>query len=182
MNSGDTRPNPDPTVLTTQALLREMELLRELFTARLAHSDEARTLSLRVIETRLDGMDRLSESSIRDQKAAVAAALQAAKEAVEKQQEASDKAIAKSETAITKQMDQVVMLVQSGLKSVEVQLDDMKERVVRLESEKSGAASQIQQTQAASQTGSFATMAAVIGGLAAAGLGGGGIAALLMRH
>ena len=51
---GETRHEPDPTLLTTQQLLREQDNLRELVNARLAGLKEA-------IETRLEGSDKAVE-------------------------------------------------------------------------------------------------------------------------
>ncbi len=224
-SASEKRSDPDPSVLTTQALLREIELLREVFTTRQALDSESTKLAFRVVEVRLDGMDRAtnliheqstllpslvdekvaaqeaitrerfegiqtqfrerdvrSTKSSEDDRVALNAALSAAKEAVGKSQEASDKAIAKSEVAFTKQIDQIVLLVQTGAKANDDKLADMKDRLVRLESEKTGAATQVQQTQAASQTGSLGTIAGILGGVLGAGGAAAGVAALLLRH
>ncbi len=53
-SGGDIRPRPDPTVLTTQALLREIGALRDTLETRM---DAINTK----IETRLDGMDKAIE-------------------------------------------------------------------------------------------------------------------------
>ena len=62
-------PNPDPTILTTQSLLREISALKELMIARieessrsqesrLSQNDEKLSLIRSIIETRLDDMDK----------------------------------------------------------------------------------------------------------------------------
>lgn len=54
MQTQTTRPDPDPTVLTTQALFREIGLARELVEAQIGGIRQ-------VFETRLDGMDKAIE-------------------------------------------------------------------------------------------------------------------------
>jgi cation transport regulator ChaB len=51
-------PRPDPTFLTTQQLIRESAGLREMITSKLDAMEASTILRLKVIETRLDGMDR----------------------------------------------------------------------------------------------------------------------------
>lgn len=105
----DWRPRPDPTLLTTQQLLRELASLREIIEARLDGMDKAIELIQRSadkvpteVDTKLSALDaryvekfasiqiqfsdrtKLYDQSTRDSKEAVAAALQAAKEAVTK--------------------------------------------------------------------------------------------------
>jgi hypothetical protein len=165
---------PDPTVLTTQALIREVDALRVEI--------QQQSSSLReVIETRLNGMDKAIEllqvtsdraptavdakinnlkelhgekflgvqrqfderdiranQTILDSKAAVAAALQAAKEAVGLQTEASDRAIAKSEAATTEQMKQLGVQIQTETRALNEKNDDVKDRLTRIEGRGSG--------------------------------------------
>jgi hypothetical protein len=215
-------PVPDPTELTTAALLREISSLKEvIFTridgmdraislfnsnmtrvptdtdkaiyhlqslheAKIHNVDEERQLSQTVIETRLDGMDKAirllqdtadkfpgridekinslkdvhlerfssiavqfnerdvrTESSARDSKVAVDAALQAAKEAVAEQNRSSALAIQKSEASTIKQIDQMGLLLQTGNKAVDDKFDDVKERLTRLEGQGQGKSTMI---------------------------------------
>jgi len=69
----DWRPVPDPTLLTTQQLLRELAALREL------------------LETRIDGLDRLLSRRMDDADKAIQAALVSAEKAVTKAETASEK-------------------------------------------------------------------------------------------
>jgi len=69
----DWRPVPDPTLLTTQQLLRELAALREL------------------LETRIDGLDRLLSRRMDDADKAIQAALVSAEKAVTKAEIASEK-------------------------------------------------------------------------------------------
>jgi hypothetical protein len=166
-------PTIDPTLLTTQQLLREMANLKEVIFTRLDGMDRAIVLfnenitrvptdtdkqivrlrelvfeRFKVQDQKFDSVQtqfverdkRTDQLSLAD-KTAVAAALQAAKEAVGKQQDASDKAITKSETVTTKLIDQLVTLIQTNTKSLDDKNADNKERVTRLESEKRGSSS-----------------------------------------
>jgi hypothetical protein len=163
MDSTGSTPRPDPTILTTQQLLREIATSREVVEKTL---EGFRT----VLETRLDGMDkaisltqshtdklpsvvmeavgqlqRLHEEKFRsvekqfterdtrtDKMAeatstAVTAALQAAKEAVGKQ---SDQ--------ITKQIDQIVVLITTMQKGQDDKTEDIKSRMNMIESRLNG--------------------------------------------
>ena len=130
-----TTPNPDPTARTVEALLREIAALKELHATRFEAYDKAIALlqanadkapSISVIEERVRSLQSLhdekfksiavqfaerdtrTEQTSRDSKVAVDAALQAAKEAVEKQNASSALAIAKSEASTAKQIEQIV--------------------------------------------------------------------------
>ena len=69
----DWRPVPDPTLLTTQQLLRELASLREL------------------LEVRIDGLDRILSRRMDDADKAIQAALVSAEKAVTKAENASEK-------------------------------------------------------------------------------------------
>jgi hypothetical protein len=85
------------------------------------------------IETQFIERDVRTESSARDSKVAVDAALQAAKEAVAEQNRSSALAISKSEASTIKTIDQMGLLIQTGNKSVDEKIDDVKQRLVRIE-------------------------------------------------
>ena len=232
----ESKPNPDPSLLTTQQLIRELAGLKELFDARLLRLEDVRKAELEKVAVRFDGMDHAlllvrdlsdkmpaavdekigslaavnnerfdsiqtqfrerdtrTEQSSKDSKVAVDAALQAAKEAVGKQQEASDKAILKQEAAFTKQIDQMRDLIQAGFKAVDDkmeagfnakgdQINDTKDRLTRVESEKRGAGEQVATTQAAHNTASLGTIAGLAAAVMAAASGAAGVTALLMKH
>lgn len=157
------RPDPDPTVLTTQALLREILNLKEIFETRVGAMDKAivllQTTSDRVpewvekavgqlrelhdekfgsIQTQFLERDTRTEQTSRDSKVAVDAALQAAKEAVGEQNKSNALAIAKSEAAFTKQIDQIGLLIQTTAKAVDDKIDDIKGRLTTIEGMKVG--------------------------------------------
>ena len=179
------RPDPDPTTLTTQALYREINQVQALL-----HSEmEGLSGRLDARITSVDhGLDRLrliidrepeltnqlvnnlksiheeklssiqvqfierdvrTEQTSRDSKVAVDAALQAAKEAVEKQNASSALAIAKSESATTKQIDTQGILITTATTSLNERIDaasatmnskidDLKDRLNRMEGGQSG--------------------------------------------
>jgi hypothetical protein len=159
----DLKPVPDPTVLTTQQLLRELGSVREIIETRLdamdkaisliqAHSDKVpslldlaiehlRTLheeKFRSVQIQFQERDTRTEQTSRDSKVAVDAALQAAKEAVGEQNKSSSLAISKSEMATTKQIDQLVVLIQANAKASDEKIDDIKQRVTIIESHSKG--------------------------------------------
>lgn len=146
-------PRPDPTVLTTQQLLREVAMLRELLETRLGGMDKAIELvrldtakspafvadqihqlqalheeKFRSVAVQFVERDIRSEQTSRDSKVAVDAALQAAKEAVGEQNKSNSLSNAKMETAVTKQIDALVVLIQSQSKA----MDEMKNGLLTL--------------------------------------------------
>jgi hypothetical protein len=170
-NDRGSRPVPDPTVLTTQQLNREILSLKELLAARFEGYDKAIELlqaradkspSIDVVDVNVKSLGALvdekfkgvqiqfqerdirTEQTSRDSKVAVDAALQAAKEAVGEQNKSSALAIAKSEAATTKQIDSIVLLIQSSNKGIDDKIDDMKNRLTTIEGAKAGGKEQTQ--------------------------------------
>jgi hypothetical protein len=147
------RPVPDPTVLTTQQLLRELNSLREVLVARMDGYDKAITLlqaftdrqptiaevvaqfteKFRGIETQFKERDLRTEQSAKEAKVAVDAAFSAQKEAVAEQNKSAAAAIAKSEAATTKQIDAIVLLLQANSKAADEKNDDLKGRITSIE-------------------------------------------------
>jgi hypothetical protein len=178
---GGLLPRPDPTVLTTSQLLREIAGVREYIDSnvhvleqRFADIDRATQLrreafenqvkSLNdVVEERFRTLDQrfdviaerftsvakqFDERDIRGQQqaeasgAALAAALQAAKELVGAQGEASAAAAVKSETSFTKQIDQIGTIIQTLEKALDARITELKERIDRGEGTTQGAVDQ----------------------------------------
>lgn len=154
---------PDPTVLTTQQLLREITMLRELIETRLDGMDKA----IELLQTSTDRFptivndeikqlqelheekfhsiaiqfaerDTRGEQTSRDSKVAVDAALQAAKEAVGEQNKSSALAIAKSEAATTKQIDQIGFLINTTTMGINDKIEDIKTRISTSEGRSNG--------------------------------------------
>lgn len=153
-NQRDSTPLIDPTVLTTQQLLRELLGLRELLEMRiLATEKTAVTMQTHLdqrqvaINTEMEHLQKLHEEKFHsiatqfkerdtrtDQaasttKVAVDAALQAQKEAVAEQNKSSALAIAKSEAATMKQIDQIQALMQQSSNGLNDKIADLKESV-----------------------------------------------------
>ena len=193
--AGDITPRPDPTILTSQQLFREILTLKEGFNDKiealrrrvdvgeenlqdkLENSEIARKEALDKFEGALqralaeaevrtseklvaareqmtaqvtnlrdlhqekfESVDgQFAERDVRSDKLAIAAetavgaALQAAKEAVEKQNQSSSTAIAKSEAATDKRIDQLGVLINTTAAASDAKIGDLKERVTRLE-------------------------------------------------
>ena len=153
------QPVPDPTVLTTEQLLRENKWLRELIEGRLDGMDRAveqvqqsildkipSEIDLRVehlkelhdekfasIQTQFEERDTRTEQTSRDSKVEVDAALQAAKEAVGEQNKSSALAISKSEAATTKQIDQQAVLITNVNAALDSKINDIKDRLNTIE-------------------------------------------------
>jgi len=150
----DVRPVPDPTILTTEQLRRELAGLREILEARMSGGDrtvnmlkeaidkmplqiESSVSHLRIlheekfhsIATQFAERDTRTEQTAKDSKVAVDAALQAAKEAVGEQNKSSALAIAKSEGATTKQIDLLGESIGALQKNQDDKIGDLKDRI-----------------------------------------------------
>jgi len=156
---------------------KAIELLQNI-ADRLPVSMDSKVANLRLlheekflsIQTQFVERDTRSERESKDNKVAVDAALQAAKEAVGKQQESGDKAIAKSEAATIKQIDQINTSIGASNKTLDDKIDDVKERITRLESEDRG-----HQTAVTTQQTSNMNLVSVIGLVVGALIGIGGL-------
>jgi len=116
------------------------------------------------IQTQFKERDVRDERSSRDSKTAVDAALSAAKEAVASTNASSALAIAKSESATDKRIDQQGTLIATGTKALDEKIDDLKERITRLEGKGQGMEKQ-QATQQSAIGSSVGIIGTVIGGL-----------------
>lgn len=142
LNGG--RPDPDPTALTTQALIREIGSLKELFDTKFSGIEQLQVHIKDIIDrlpsvidekianlkdlsdekfagiaTRFAEARYLTEQTSRNDKLALGAALQAQKEDVGKQNDSNNASISKTEVLFTKQID--------GLND---KIDDIKSRFI----------------------------------------------------
>lgn len=142
--SSDSRPVPDPTALTTAALTREVQSLKELILTRLDAMDKA----LILLQTRADRVPsevdikvgqlqalhgekfRSVDNQFIASSTALAAALQAAKEAVDKGSQGT-----------TKTIDQLAAVMGVETKSVNDKVTELRERLTKIEGRDSGIAS-----------------------------------------
>lgn len=122
-------PVPDPTVLTTQALYREVSSLRELIELRIESLDTLLDEKFLRTQQQFDLVERQRVEQKKDTKDAVDAALTAQKEAAKEQTIASDRAIAKSETAITKQLEQQRETFAAAQAETRRAMGELKERI-----------------------------------------------------
>jgi hypothetical protein len=129
----DVTPRPDPTKLTTEALLREIAGLREFVLGEIGHVREISQTKFSAIDRQLEGIAQRTAEQKTDTKDALDAALQAAKEAVNLQREASDKAIAKSEADTTGKIEALGKLVEKSSDVKDEKIEDLKERMNRIE-------------------------------------------------
>jgi len=136
---GDRVPIPDPTLLTTQALLQAVGSVRELLESRIEAMEDVQNEKHLQAEQQFELVERQRVEQKKDTKDAVDAALTAQKEAVREQTAASERAIAKSEAATSKQLDQLSITFSSSTADVRRELAEMKERLTAIEQQKVGA-------------------------------------------
>lgn len=132
----NSRPVPDPTSLTTEQLHREIAALREFVLGEIHHVREVSQVKFVNVDKGVQGVAERTLEQKQDTKAALDAALQAAKDAVTLQTAASDKAIAKSEAATTKQIDALAVQLSKTVEALDDKIGDVKDRVSKLETAK----------------------------------------------
>jgi hypothetical protein len=144
-------PNPDPSSLTTAALLREVSRLEALLDVRIIGMERIQAEKFRRVEQQFSLVEQQRVEQKSDTKAAVDAALTAQKEAVKEQTTASERAIAKSETATAKSIEELRSTFTATLEPIRRDLDDMKGRIVASEVQRTTSAETI--TQGKDDTG-----------------------------
>ena len=132
------RPVPDPTVLTTQQLYREITATREMAETLIDGLREILDEKFSTVFRQLSLVELQRVEQKADTKAAVDAALTAQKEAVKEQTTASERAIAKSEASTTKQLEQLATTFNTANKALDDKYDDLRDRLTSLESIKQG--------------------------------------------
>jgi hypothetical protein len=131
--------NSDPSALTTAQLLRSIATLKELMLTLFTGQENVMREKFASFDTQLGLIERQRVEQKEDTKTAVDAALQAQKEAVREQTTASERAIAKSESAVTKQLDQQTITVNTAFTGVGDGMNDLKDRVSKVENVAAGA-------------------------------------------
>jgi hypothetical protein len=156
-------PVPDPTLLTTQQLIREIESLRSEMlvrvdsvrsenAARFLAIDEAvklfrelvSSISVRTDE-KIEALDAVMEekfegikTQFEEREVRGANETRDSKLAIDAAFAAADKAVQKSETTFIKQFDSIGALITTATKALEGQIADAKDRLTRIEGQSSG--------------------------------------------
>jgi ribosomal protein S11 len=149
----DWRPIPDPTVLTTEAIRRDIDHLRELFDARYvgleadfesftAHHDREHR---EIVEKAIQHLKELTDEKFRgiavqfaERDVRTEQAFTASTEAITAAMAAQEKAIGKSEVAVAKQIEELRTTFVTALDGTNAKVDDVKDRVVRAEGSLTG--------------------------------------------
>jgi chromosome segregation ATPase len=125
---GDVFPRPDPTVLTTEALRRDIGALREILEKEVSGHVELCREKFHSIERQFEQVERLRIEQKGDTAKAVDDALTAQKDAVAKQE--------------TSTIEQIRSLSQKGdadRESLRREISDLKDRITIIEGQKAGA-------------------------------------------
>lgn len=134
----DQRPTPDPTILTTEQLLREVANAERALQAEMDGLRGRIGEQFASVATQFTLIERQRVEQKADTEKAVQAALSAAKEAVKEQTAASDKSITKSETAMSEQLKQLTTTIMTALGGLADRVDDLKGRMDRGEGASKG--------------------------------------------
>jgi hypothetical protein len=164
--SGESRPTPDPTVLTTEQLLREIENLKSWMKTLADGQETVFDERFKSVDTQFKLIERQRVEQKQDTEKAVQAALNAAKVAVREQTQASERSIAKNEKSTADQLRDQRDRFASEIGNVDKNADDLKERVGKIENLRLGAG-EMQQQGRASQA---AFLGWVVAGVSVVGL------------
>lgn len=158
-------PVPDPTVLTTEQLLREIGTLKELFDTALEGHNMVNIQRFENVATQLGLVERQRVEQKEDTKAAVDAALAAAKEAVKEQTTASQLSIGKSEASTKEQLSQLSTTFTTAQQALTQAIVVLTTRVERIENQRSAIAEQRNDTRGGAGVifGAIGTVVGVIG-------------------
>lgn len=137
--SNNPPPTVDPTVLTTQALTREITAVREVIEQKITALSDVQKEKFRAVAQQFTLIERGRKEQKEDTKAAVGAALSAAKEAVKEQTTASEKSITKSETATSELLKQLNNTLTTEASALRREIGEVKDRVTALENQRLGA-------------------------------------------
>lgn len=133
-------PPGDPTDRTLETVHREITGVTEKFDLIIGALDQNTGEKFASVAKQFELIERQRAEQKVDTKQAVDAALTAQKEAVKEQTTASERAIAKSETATAKQIDQMTITNATAISGVISTLNDIKERVTKVEALRQGSA------------------------------------------
>ena len=136
--TAESRPTPDPTVLTTDAVERAVEAVVNLLRAELKGVEDVTQEKFASIKDQLRLIEQQRVEQKKDTKDAVDAALAAAKEAVKEQTTASERSVLKSETSFKEQLGQLTTTFNTAIDGLRREVGDLKERVSGGEERKLG--------------------------------------------
>jgi hypothetical protein len=156
-------PVPDPTVLTTEQLLREITTLKELMNVTLGGYEAVCLEKFASVKDQLGHFERQRIEQKKDTKDAVDAALAAAKEAVKEQTIASQLSIGKSEGSTKEQLGQLSTTFTTAQRASSDALAGLTTRVERIENARTALAEQKTDTRAG--TGTLIAVGALVIGL-----------------
>lgn len=136
--SDETKPTPDPTILTTEQLIREVERVNTLFVARQIGADQLNNERFNSVNTQFALVERQRVELKSDTKVATDAALSAAEKAVREQTTASEKAIDTWRATVTEQLRGMEQNWKTSDDATKRELQQITTRIERIENLKQG--------------------------------------------
>lgn len=125
-----TVPIPDPTILTTQSLQREISSLKELFYSEIKHVQEIEHDHFERVHAKFD-----------ERKAQMDIALEGQRESARVATDSINITIGKMDASYTKLFDQMQLLVSTTVKNFDDKINDIKSRIDRGEGHHTGVSS-----------------------------------------
>jgi flagellar basal body rod protein FlgB len=162
MDDGDRnrRPVPDPTVLTTEQLHREIAALREFVLGEIRHVGAINDERFRAVEAQFEAHMARTKEQKTDTQQAVQSALTSAKELVAQRNDASERAIAKAEEGFAKQIDALTVLLDKSSEAKDERIEDLKARIGRIEGRSEG--TQMSMGVIVAAVGSLAALVSIV--------------------
>jgi uncharacterized phage infection (PIP) family protein YhgE len=125
--NGGSRPVPDPTVLTTNAVNSAVQIIKELFGSRLDGAEALTNEKFRAVEQFLAKVEEQRVEQKLDTSRAVDAALAA-----------QEKAISKTEASTTEALTQLKATIDTAIQGLNLAIAGLTERVGKIEGVKLG--------------------------------------------
>lgn len=138
----------DPTVLTTEALERAIAGLKELLVQRVESESKMRVKDIEAVQRELALLDKQRNETKKSDADALAAALSAAKEAVQQNTNNFEKSITKTETATNDLIKSLGDTFNTAIAGVDKTISDAKDRINKLEQGQAAAGGQAKGTDA----------------------------------
>lgn len=148
----ESRPEPDPTTLTTALTHREIEALRQLVEANLKGLTDLMEQRFKGFNTQLADFKESVANDKTQSGTAINAALQAQEKAAEKTERQFAATLLELKQGISKQIDGVIATADAQIKGRDDSMGQVRDRLTTIESTKKGGEDQTKRTDVTNTT------------------------------